>query len=101
MVGVVGWVVLRGCSCCRGGAALAHSRLLGGRGGGGLDVAALHLDAAQALPVAPLQKQVALRRRAAARGAPRVVVVPRLLLHFPDELKFQGRGRDEIAVNLE
>ena len=35
---------------CGRGAALG---LLGGRGGGGLDVAALHLDAAQALPVAP------------------------------------------------
>lgn len=72
----------------RGGGrtALASRGLLGGHGGGGVDVAAVHLDAAQPLPVAPLQEQVALRRRsaaaaAAAGGAPRVVVIPRLLLH--------------------
>jgi hypothetical protein len=51
VVGEAGWVVLGGCGSCGRGAALG---LLGGRGGGGLDVAALHLDAAQALPVAPL-----------------------------------------------
>jgi hypothetical protein len=83
---VASWVVLRGRSCC-GGAALADGRLLGGYGGCGLDVTAMHLHAAQALPVAPLQQQVALCRRActtAASGAPppRVVVIPRLLLHF-------------------
>jgi hypothetical protein len=86
---VASWVALRGRSCW-GGAALANGRLLGGYGGRGLDVAAMHLHAAQALPVAPLQQQVALCRRAsatAACGAPRVVVIPRLLLHFPDQLK--------------
>lgn len=54
MVGVADWVVLR-CRCRRGGgAALADGCLLSGRRGGGLDVATLNLDAAQALPVAPL-----------------------------------------------
>jgi hypothetical protein len=43
MVGVASWVVL---GSCGRGAALADGDLLGGRGGGGLDVAALHLDAA-------------------------------------------------------
>ena len=90
MMSMAGSVVLRGRHCCRrGSAALADGGLLGGCGGGGLDVATLHLDAAQALPVAPLQQQVALRRGATARGAPRVVVVSPLFLHFPDGLKFQ------------
>jgi hypothetical protein len=91
VVGVAGRVVLRGRRGCSGGggAALSYRGLLGGRRGRGLDVAALHLDAAQALPVSPLQQQVALRRRAtasapaaaAARGASRLVVLPRLPLH--------------------
>ena len=55
MMSMAGSVVLRGRHCCRrGSAALADGGLLGGRRGGGLDVATLHLDAAQALPVAPL-----------------------------------------------
>ena len=50
LVGVAGWVVL---GSCGRGAALTDGGLLGGRDGGGL-VATLHLDTAQALPVAPL-----------------------------------------------
>jgi hypothetical protein len=49
-VGVAGWVVM---ASCGRGATLADCGLLDGRGGGGL-VAALHLDTAQALPIAPL-----------------------------------------------
>lgn len=62
--GVPGRVVLCGCRSSRG--------LLGGRRGCGLDIAALHFDAEQALPISPLQQQVALGRRtttAAALGA--------------------------------
>jgi hypothetical protein len=51
VVGVAVWVVL---GSCGRGAALADGGFLGGHGSGGLDVTALHLDAAQALPVAPL-----------------------------------------------
>lgn len=84
VVGVAGRVVLCGRRGSGSGcAALAYRCLLGGRSGGSLDIAALHLDAAQALAVAPLQQQVAIGRSAAAaaRGASRLVVLPRLPFH--------------------
>jgi hypothetical protein len=51
VIGVAGGVVLRGRGGCsnrgsRSGAALSYRGLLGGRGGCGFNVPALHLDAA-------------------------------------------------------
>jgi hypothetical protein len=62
-----------------GGASLAGRGPLGGGCGSRRDITAVHVDAAQPLPVTPLQQVVPLRRRAAAaRGGtpPRMKDVP-------------------------